>query len=79
MAFLCLANGKVLGIDGFPVEFYRTFWPILGKDMLNLEHDRHADSFKTTLQPLGCKKAVITLLPKMENWKPVSLWTKKSF
>lgn len=62
-------------MDGVTVKFYRTFWDILGKDLL--------DVFNTCLalgsMTVTCWRAVLTLLPNkgnlqdISNWCPVSL------
>ncbi len=67
--------GKAPGIDGLPIEFYKTFWSVLGGDLLSVLNDSPAGG----LLPLSCRRAVITLLPKkgdlkeIKNWRPVSL------
>ncbi len=33
-AVMNMANGKALGIDGIHIEFYKTFWSIMGSDLL---------------------------------------------
>lgn len=35
-AVMSMANGKAPGIDGIPIEFYTTFWSIMGSDMLTV-------------------------------------------
>lgn len=70
-----MENGKSPGIDGLPVEFYKVFWPTLGKDLLLVLRE----SLKKGFLPHSCRRAVITLLPKkgnlqeLGNWRPVSL------
>ncbi len=67
--------GKAPGIDGLPIEFYKTFWSVLGGDLLSVLNNSLAGG----LLPLSCRRAVITLLPKkgdlkeIKNWHPVSL------
>lgn len=74
-AAMSLQNGKALGIDGLPVDFYKSFWSVVGEDLLEVIQD----CLRTGLLPLGCRTAVITLLPKkgdlqeLKNWRPVSL------
>uniref|UniRef100_A0A671TWB6 Reverse transcriptase domain-containing protein n=1 Tax=Sparus aurata TaxID=8175 RepID=A0A671TWB6_SPAAU len=75
VALMSLDNGKAPGIDGIPVDFYKTFWPVVGEDMLEV----FQESFRSGLLPQSCRRAVITLLPKkgdlqdLKNWRPVSL------
>lgn len=33
-ALMSLENGKSPGIDGLPVKLFKTFWPVLGVDLL---------------------------------------------
>ncbi len=72
---MSLQSGKAPGIDGLPVDFYKSFWPIIGHDLLNVV----LDSLQSGRLPLSCRRAVITLLPKkgdlqqMKNWRPLSL------
>ena len=74
-ALMSLGNGKAPGIDGLPVDFYKSFWPVIGEDFLEV----FRDSLRKGLLPLSCRRAVITLLPKkgdlqeLKNWRPVSL------
>ncbi|KAI4876412.1 hypothetical protein NFI96_020968 [Prochilodus magdalenae] len=70
-----MENGRAPSIDGLPVEFYESFWSVLGQDVL--------DVFRASLVegkfPLSSRRAVLTLLPKkgdltdLKNWRPVSL------
>ena len=75
VALMSLGNGKAPGIDGLPVDFYKTFWPVVGEDLLEV----FQDSLSRGRLPLSCRRAVITLLPKkgdlqeIKNWRPVSL------
>ncbi|KAI3373356.1 hypothetical protein L3Q82_006654 [Scortum barcoo] len=74
-ALMSLKSGKAPGIDGLPVDFYKSFWSVLGEDLLEV--------FNNCLErgrlPLSCRRAVITLLPKkgdlqeLKNWRPVAL------
>ena len=67
--------GRSPSIDGLPTEFYKTFWTLLGKDLMEV-FQRCLDS--GTL-PLSCTRVVLTLLPKkgdlglLQNWRPISL------
>ncbi|KAJ3582861.1 hypothetical protein NHX12_000164, partial [Muraenolepis orangiensis] len=74
-ALQSMENGKAPGIDGLPVEFYKTMWSVMGEDLLMVLRD----SLTGGQLPLSCRRAVLTLLPKkgdlmeIKNWRPVSL------
>ena len=67
---------KVSGLDGLNVEFYRAFWPLVGKLvhaslMYGHEHGRLSDS--------QCR-GILRLIPKrnkdlfsIANWRPITL------
>ncbi|KAL0153268.1 hypothetical protein M9458_051443, partial [Cirrhinus mrigala] len=62
-------------IDGLPVDFYKSFWSVLGEDLLAVLNESLAEG----RLPLSYCRAVLTLLPKkgnmtdIKNWRPVSL------
>ena len=68
-------NNKSPGNDGLTAEFYKKFWPILGKMCVS--------SFNESLElgelSISQRQAVITLLDKgkdrtlLKNWRPISL------
>ena len=69
-------TGKTPGNDGIPVEFYRVFWPLLGKFMVESFNEAYNRKEMSHSQ----KQAVITLIEKkgkdrnyLENWRPISL------
>ncbi len=70
-----MESGKAPGIDGIPVEFYKSLWAVLDDDLLEMLND----SLTRGLLPISCRRAVITLLLKkgdlrnIKNWRPVSL------
>ncbi|KAF7649610.1 hypothetical protein LDENG_00138880 [Lucifuga dentata] len=70
-----LENGRSPGLDGLPVDFYKSFWPVVGEDLTEVL----TDSVERGRLPLSCRRAVITLLPKkgdlqeLKNWRPVPL------
>ncbi|KAJ3582295.1 hypothetical protein NHX12_015612 [Muraenolepis orangiensis] len=74
-ALQSLRTGKAPGIDGLPADFFKSFWPVIGEDLLEVLKD----SLATGCLPLSCRRAVVTLLPKkgdlqqLKNWRPVSL------
>ena len=67
--------GKAPGLDGLPVDFYKSFWPEVGEDVLTVL----SDSLAKSRLPLSCRRAVLTLLPKrgdlndIRSWRPVSI------
>ena len=66
---------KVPGVDGIPIDFYKSFWPEMGEDILAVL----SDSLAKGRLPLSCRRAVLSLLPKkgdlndIKSWRPVSL------
>lgn len=69
-ALQSMENGKAPGIDGIPVEFYKTFWPVIGEDLLAVL----SDSLVGGLLPLSCRRAVLTLLPKQGDVRDIKNW-----
>ena len=69
-AIFQLENGKSPGIDGIPIEFYKSYYEYIKNDLLQLYN-----SILTT----SMNQAIITLLPKndkkenLKNWRPISL------
>ena len=69
LSLASLPTGKSPGLDGLPVEFYKSFWSLLGSELLEV--------FTSSLQcgelPMSCHRAVISLLPKkrgpLANWQ----------
>lgn len=51
---------KALGIDGLPAEFYKSFWTIIGEDLLEVLNN----SITRGLFPLSCRRAFLMLQPK---------------
>jgi len=74
-AFQGMARGKTPGSDGFPAEFYLTFWDVLGADLVDVLNA----SFDWCLLPSSLRSAVISLSFKKgdrllhKNWRPISL------
>ena len=71
-----MENDKSPGTDGIPIEFYKTFYEILGQDLLQLYNNILFIEKKSTRT---MNQAIITLIPKKGNldklkyWRPVSL------
>lgn len=68
--------GKTPGNDGIPIEFYKTFWPLIGDFMVNLFIEAYDNKEMSSSQ----RQAIITLIEKkgkdrnyLENWRPISL------
>ena len=70
-----LPLGKTPGLYGFPVEFYRTFWPIIKLDFLKLTEEVHRLNLLSDSQRSGA----ISLVFKKEDrinlkyYRPISL------
>ena len=69
-------NEKLPGIDGIPIEFYKTFYDLLETELLKLHNNilfREKEITNTMHQ------AIITLIPKkgdtnkLKYWQPISL------
>lgn len=75
VALMSMENGKAPGMDGLPVDFYKSCWPTVGEDLF----DVLSDSMAGGKLPLSCRRAVLTPIPKkgelceIKNWRPVSL------
>ncbi|KAK1692257.1 hypothetical protein QYE76_008954 [Lolium multiflorum] len=54
---------KSPGPDGFPAEFYQTFWEVIKDDLMSMFKQLHSGE----LQLFKLNFGVITLLPKKEN------------
>ena len=75
-ALLNMKNGKVPGIDGFPVEFFKVFWNKLKDFVLRA----YKWSYKTGNMTITLRQCVISCIPKgnksrtlLKNWRPISL------
>lgn len=74
-ALQSMETGKAPGLDGLPMDFYKSFWTDLKEDLLEVLNDSLAGG----LMPVSCRRAVLTLLPKkgdlsdIRSWRPVSL------
>ncbi|WOL09998.1 putative lysophospholipase BODYGUARD 2 isoform X1 [Canna indica] len=58
-----MANGKSPGIDGFIVEFYKSYWKIISDDLLNCFHYFHSTGFI----PFEWNKIILIFIPKCQN------------
>ena len=71
-----MENDKSPGIDGTPVEFYKTFYDTLENDLIQLYNNILFIEKSITN---AMQKAIITLIPKngdlnkLKHWRPISL------
>ena len=75
LALRGMASGKTPGSDGFPMEFYSTFWDILGSDLVRTLNFAYAHGRLSISQRRGL---IILLFKKgdrlqTKNWRPISL------
>jgi hypothetical protein len=75
-AIAALPNSKAPGTDGFPVDFYKVFWP----KIKNLVFDSIQHAIKTGEMSIDQKRGVLNLIPKkdkdirlLKNWRPLTL------
>ena len=70
-----MEHNKAPGPDGFPAEFYQTFWDIIQSDLLEMFHDLHAGHLELFCLNFG----EIILLPKVngaeriQQYRPICL------
>ena len=69
-------NNKTPGNDGIPIEFYKTFWPVISDSFMKCINECFEKGEMSSSQ----KQAIITLIEKkgkdrslLENWRPISL------
>ena len=62
-AMMTLKSGKVPGLDGITIEFYRHFWKLLSPYLIEM----FQYSFETGLLPESVRKGYISLLPKKDK------------
>ena len=75
-ALQTFSNGKSPGNDGLTAEFYKTFWDLLGQQLIDSLNYSYLHGELSNTQ----KQAIIKLLEKKErdrryikNWRPISL------
>ncbi|KAK1802032.1 hypothetical protein P4O66_004363 [Electrophorus voltai] len=66
---------KVPGLDGLPVEFYSTFWDVLGPEIVEVAEDVHRQGLLTE----SMRSGALSLLYKkgdptdLANWRPLTM------
>ena len=75
-AVMTLKGGKVPGLDGLTVEFYRKFWKQLSPYLIRM----YRYSYETGIFPESVREGLISLLPKksrdtrkLSNMRPLSI------
>ena len=74
-ALLQMSTEKSLGADGFPIEFYRRFWCLLGQGLADILNFSFTHGSLSDSQHRG----IIRLLYKkddplqLKTWRPISL------
>ena len=75
-AISLMQNNKTPGSDGLPAEFYKKFFPLFGKDFINMINlcylwDKLTPSQRLSLITLLCKNREFHYL--LNYWRPISL------
>ena len=75
-----LARGKRPGVDGLPAEFYRTFWDVLGVEMVEVFNEAFLDPAAQPLLSSSQREGCTVLLYKgdgprelVSNYRPITL------
>lgn len=70
-----LKGGKVPGVDGLPIEFYRAFFPQLKEDLVKV----YQEGLEEGHLPHSMRTGLVTLIYKkgprenLANWRPITL------
>ena len=68
-------KGKAPGLDGLPLEFYQTFWRVVGPDLFQV----FLEFQERKVMPHSFRVGAVSLLYKkgdreqLKNWRPISL------
>lgn len=65
-----MAHNKASGPDGFPIEFYQRFWPIVCNDLLTMFKDFNLGKLDNSRFNYG----VITMLPKGQGANKIQMY-----
>lgn len=63
-ALQSMVSGKALGVDGLSVDFYKSFRPMVGPDLLEMLKEKLASG----QLPTSCRRAILTLI--LEKRRP---------
>ena len=70
------SDNKAPGEDGFTKEFYKSFYDLIWRDLLN----SYEAAFQNGSLSISQRRRIITLIPKADgdlkelaNWRPISL------
>ena len=70
-----IKENKSPGIDGLPIEFYKTFWQLLENPYMEMIKE----SIKRNIRPFTTRTAILSILHKkgdktnLKNYRPISL------
>ncbi|KAL0148105.1 hypothetical protein M9458_056575, partial [Cirrhinus mrigala] len=65
-----MSSGKAPGLDGLNAEFYKHFWPVIGRDLFSV----FMESLNRGTLPTSLRRAVVTLLPKKGDLEDIRCW-----
>ena len=70
-----MVNNKSPGSDGLSVEFYKTFWNIIGKDLIEVYNYSYSNGELAESQKLSLVSLIYKKGDKadLNNWRPISL------
>ena len=74
-AMKTMINNKSPGSDGLSVEFFKTFWHIIGKNLIEVYNYSYGRGELTESQKLGLVSLIYKKGDKadLNNWRPISL------
>ena len=80
VALSALARGRRPGVDGLPAEFYRTFWELLGEEVVKVFNEAFLEPAEQPLLSESQREGCTVLLYKgdgarelISNYRPITL------